>query len=57
LTPAHQRALDDISEPDLAYPAMFNRHASPVLAQAGATVNGVRSVAAPEVPTSDRDIY
>jgi len=53
LTVEQVAALDEVSKPVLNFPADFNRNNSPSYAHAGATVNGVPSVAVANVPKDD----
>ena len=52
LTPEQIAVLDAASKPILNFPAEFNATRSPNFAHAGATVNGVPSTAAPNVPAA-----
>jgi aryl-alcohol dehydrogenase-like predicted oxidoreductase len=56
LTPEHFSALDELSKPQLHYPAHI-RTSGPHIAHAGATVNGVKSMAMPLAPASDAERY
>ena len=56
LTPEHMQALDDVSQPTLAFPAPFLQAASTIM-HAGATVNGEPSEVWPMAPTSDDERY
>ena len=56
LTPEHVSALDKLSKPQLDFPAALLKN-SPSFAHAGATVNGVASMAVPYAPKGNDDRY
>lgn len=48
----HMDALDEVSKPALDFPADINRDLAPMLAFAGATVDGVPSEVSPMLASS-----
>ncbi|MFF4749362.1 aldo/keto reductase [Streptomyces sp. NPDC002514] len=52
LTEAQRTTLDDVSAPALNFPAVNNRTLAPMLQFAGATVDGIPSVASPRLRAS-----
>ena len=53
LSPEQLNSLNQVSKPNLNFPADFNRDLSPNFAHAGATVNGVPSTLVGNVPQGD----